>query len=264
LPRLLNGALNDAFMLNNSPLLNYTHFTVCLSKSRRMARFVAWNIDGENLKRYGRKGLSFRYDDRVSKYLQIGNDAYKDYKLDRGHVARRADLVWGPAAEAKAANRDSFYFTNITPQHQRFNQSERYGIWGLLENAIYEDVDMEALRVTVMGGPILMDDDVKYRGIKVPDEHWKVIAYVEDGTLKAKAYILSQADYLNDIEALELDEFRLWQVTLGDLGAIIDLDFGALAQADTLSPESVHHPEMLSPSGRVAREIVRREELFRY
>ena len=264
LPRLLNGAVNDAFMLNSSPHLGYTHFTVCLSKSRRMPRFVAWNIDGENLKRYGRKGLSFRYDDRVSKYLQIGNDAYKDNKLDRGHVARRADLVWGPAAEAKAANRDSFYFTNITPQHQRFNQSERYGLWGLLENAIYEDVDMEALRVTVIGGPVLKDDDMPYRAIKVPDEHWKVLAYVENGALKAKAYILSQADYLDDIEALELDEFRLWQVTVGSLGAMIDLDFRELTQADTLAAESVHHPEMLSPRGRVAREIVRREELFQY
>jgi endonuclease G len=227
-----------------------------------MARFVAWNIDGANLKKYSRNGLSFKYDDRIPKYLQIGNEVYKENNLDRGHIARRADLVWGSPGEAQAGNRESFYFTNITPQHQRFNQSERAGLWGLLENAIYEDVDIDNLRLSVMGGPVLKDDDMKYRGIKVPDEFWKALIYVQNGNLKAKAYILSQADYLNDIEALELDEFRLWQVTLADLGMKVNLDFGVLTAADTLEAERVRRPEMVSPSGRLAREIVRREDLF--
>jgi endonuclease G len=262
LPRLRQDAQADVFELNNSPHIPYTHFSVCLSKSRRMARFVAWNIDGSSLKAYSRNGLSFKFDERVPKYCQIGNEAYKENKVDRGHIARRADVVWGAAAEAQAANRESFYFTNITPQHQRFNQSERHGLWGLLENAIYEDVDVENLRVSVMGGPILKDDDMKYRGIKVPDEFWKVIAYVEKGILKAQAYVLSQADYLNDIEALELDEFRLWQVTLADLAERARLDFGDLAQADTLQIESLRRPEMAGPSGRVARELLSRDDLF--
>ncbi len=261
-PRLLGDTLDDAFKLNNSPHIPYTHFSVCLSRSRRLARFVAWNIDGANLKRYSRNGLSFKFDDRIPKSLQIGNDVYKDNKFDRGHVARRADLVWGSAAEAKAGNRESFYFTNIAPQHERFNQSERHGLWGRLENAVYEDVDIDDLRVSVLGGPMLKSDDMSYRGIQVPDEFWKVIAYVENGTLKAKAFVLSQGDYLNDIEALELDEFRLWQLTLADLGSRINLDFGALAAADTLELERVRRPEMVGPAGRLAREILSREDLF--
>jgi len=261
-PKLRADIQADAFELNHSVLIPYTHFSICLSKSRRMARFVAWNIDGANLKAYSRNGLSFKFDDRVPKYYQIGNEAYKENKVDRGHIARRADVVWGAAAEAQAGNRESFYFTNITPQHQRFNQSERHGLWGLLENAIYEDVDIDDLRVSVFGGPILKEDDMKYRGIKVPNEFWKVITYVEKGVLKAKAYVLSQADYLDDIEALELDEFRLWQVTLADLGERARLDFGALAEADTLQIEGARRPEMMGSSGRVAREILFRDELF--
>jgi endonuclease G len=170
--------------------------------------------------------------------------------------------VWGPPAEAQRGNRESFYFTNITPQHQRFNQSERAGLWGLLENAIYEDVDVEDLRVSVLGGPVLKESDMAYRGIQVPSEFWKVITFVENGTLKAKAYVLSQADLLNDIEALELDEFRLWQITLADLGARSSLDFGSLVQADTLALESLTRTEFVGTSGRVAREIMRREDLF--
>jgi hypothetical protein len=48
--------------------------------------------------------------------------------LDRGHLARRADLVWGSLPVARKANIDSFYFTNITPQVDDFNQSVRNGV----------------------------------------------------------------------------------------------------------------------------------------
>jgi endonuclease G len=261
-PALKHEVQNDAYRLDNSPHIPYTHYSVCLSKSRRMARFVAWNIDGANLKKYSRIGLGPRFDERVPREFQIGNDAYADNKLDRGHIARRADLAWGPPAEAQRGNRDSFYYTNITPQHQRFNESGRAGLWGLLENAIYEDVDVEDLRVSVLAGPAFKESDVEYRGIRLPGEFWKVISFVENGALKAKGFVLSQADLLNDIELLDLDEFRLWQVTLADLGARTSLDFGSLVHADTLALESLTHPELVGVSGRVAREIVRREELF--
>jgi endonuclease G len=261
-PIVKQAVQNDVYRLHNSPHIPYTHYSVCLSKSRRMARFVAWNIDGANLKKYSRTGLSFQLDSRIPKEFQIGNEAYTDNKLDRGHVARRADLVWGPAAEARRGNRESFYYTNITPQHQRFNQSERGGLWGLLENAIYDDVEVDDLRVSVLGGPVLKESDREYRGIQVPSEFWKVIAFVETGKLKAKAFVLSQSDLLNDIEALDLDEFRLWQITLADLGARNSLDFGSLVQADTLALESVTRPELLGASGRVAREILSRDDLF--
>jgi endonuclease G len=261
-PALKREVENDAYRLDNSPHIPYTHYSVCLSKSRRMARFVAWNIDGANLKKYSRLGLNFQFDERIPRQFQIGDDAYADNKLDRGHIARRADLAWGSPAEAQRGNRDSFYYTNITPQHQRFNDSGRAGLWGLLEDAIYDDVDVDDLRVSVLGGPVLQESDMEYRGIRVPGEFWKVIAFVESGTLKAKGFVLSQADLLNDIELLDLDEFRLWQVTLADLGARTSLDFGSLVQADTLALASLTHTELVGVSGRVAREIVRREELF--
>src|SRR5205814_10719901 len=103
----------------------------------------------------------------------------------------------------------------ITPQHQAFNQSERHGLWGRLENAIFEDVDVDNLRVSVMGGPLFRDNDIHFRGIFIPRAFWKLIALVDsaDGNTKVKAFVLTQDDLLDDIEALELDEFRLFQVS---------------------------------------------------
>jgi endonuclease G len=137
LPVLNSTVRKDAVPFNNSPFIPYTHFTVCLSKSRQVGHFVAWNIDGEQLKAYGRKGFKFGYDSRISPDFQMGDEIYVDNKLDRGHLARRADVVWGTKAEATQANHDSFLFPNITPQHESFNQSEKHGLWGELENAIF-------------------------------------------------------------------------------------------------------------------------------
>lgn len=261
-PALAAERGSDVVQFGNAGVIPYTHFSVCLSKSRRMAHFVAWNIDGGQFKAYGRKGLKFRLDSRISSGYQIGDEIYADNRLDRGHLARRADLVWGPKAEAQKGNEDSFYFTNITPQHQAFNQSERHGLWGLLEDAIYEDVSVENLLVSVFAGPVFKKNDPEYRGIRIPRDFWKVITYVdsEDGKLKVKAYLLTQDNLMDDIEALELDPFRLYQVSVPELEKITQLGFGPLKRSDTFSPAVVAGaPEAIRK--RDVREILSRAEI---
>lgn len=252
---------SDVYDFRGSNLIPYTHFSVCLSTARKMPRFVAWNIDGSELKAYGRKGLDFTVDPRVEEKYQAGNELYEGNKLDRGHIARRADLVWGPATEAQRANRDSFFYTNITPQHQAFNQSQRAGLWGLLENAIFEDVDVDDLRVSLFGGPIFKTTDMEYRGYRIPAAFWKVIAYLEATQLRAKAYVLTQDDLLNDIEALELDSFKLYQVSLDEVEKRAKLKFSAgLKAADSFVPEALAEGVSRRRALRV-REVTSREEL---
>lgn len=267
-PELSTKQKGDTVKVEGSHLIPYVHFSVCLSRSHRMAHFVAWNIDGSQLKTYGRKGLKFDFDPRAPEEFQIGDDLYSDNKLDRGHIARRADLVWGPATEAKSGNRDSFYFTNITPQHQAFNQSERHGLWGMLENAIFEDMSVDRLRLCVMGGPLFKTNDPLYRGVRIPRDFWKLITFVDadDGNaIKLKAYVLTQKDLLNDLEALDLDPFRLYQVSLGTLGELTKFSFARLRKFDTFAPESLK-PELLGGKlelaiARGAREVLSRADL---
>lgn len=256
----LKGKTKDAFKLNGGVVIPYTHFSVCQSKSRGFAHFVAWNIDGASLKAFGRKGLRFRRDPRIPDDFQVGDELYANNNLDRGHLARRADVVWGPAAEAQRANRDSFFFTNISPQHARFNQSERGGLWGLLENAIFEDTDVEDLRVSVLGGPVFSDDDPIYRKVKVPRSFWKVLLFVDeaDRKLKAKAYVLTQRNLLNDIEIFELDPFRMYQISVRKLEQMIGLDLGATVRA----ADAFVAPQAAEGVGGVdLREITSRADL---
>ncbi|WP_018686622.1 DNA/RNA non-specific endonuclease [Actinokineospora enzanensis] len=231
-PDLDPAVRDDACLLDGSSRIDYTHFSLALRTSRKFAFWVAWNIDGGGLRKLSRTGIPFVKDPRLPAAAQAGDEVYKDNRLDRGHIARRADLLWGSAAEAAKANHDSFYFPNITPQMDDFNQSMRHGIWGRLEDAIFADVDVDHLKVSVFGGPVCQDDDRAYRGVQVPREFWKIIASVQDGALRASAFLLTQN--LDHLETLDFDEFRVYQVTLGELQERTSLRFpDVLVGADT-------------------------------
>lgn len=234
LPVLDAEALQDAVLWEGLNVIPYTHFSLSLSKSRRLARWVAWNIDGAKAKRLSRSGIDFDKDPRLPEEFQSGNELYQGNRLDRGHIARRADLVWGEVAEAQQANEDSFFYTNIAPQMDDFNQSSQEGIWGQLENALYEQVDVEGLKVSVFGGPVFQSGDQVYRGVGLPSEYWKLIVFKEGGVLKARAFLLTQdLDQLR--VALALDEFRVYQVSVGELEQWTRLEFAeTLHLADDL------------------------------
>ncbi|RBL98882.1 DNA/RNA non-specific endonuclease [Glutamicibacter soli] len=207
---------DDLVQLDGSPVIDYTHFSLALSRSRKFARWVGWNIDGAQMQLLPRTGINFSKDRRIPAEDQAGDDLYTENRLDRGHLARRADLTWGPNAEAQQANRDSFYFTNITPQMEDFNQSRQAGIWGRLENALYEDVELDDLRCSVFAGPVLRDEDQPYRGYQLPAEYWKIILFEQAGRFTARAFLLTQnLDRLQVLMAL--DEFRVYQITVSEV-----------------------------------------------
>jgi len=237
----VGASLRDdvAATVDGQKIVRYTHFSLQMKASRRFAFWVAWNIDGGAFKALSRNGIPFVKDPRVREDLQTGDELYVNNDLDRGHLARRADLVWGSLPVAKKANIDSFFFTNITPQMDDFNQSSRDGVWGRLEDAVFADVDVEDLKVSVFGGPVFHDDDRVYRGVPLPREYWKVLAFRESGRLKARAFLLTQN--LDQLEALELDEFRVFQTSLAELEARTSLTFpSVLRDADTLAvPEAL-------------------------
>ena len=218
---------------SNGVVRDYTHFSLAMSAARRFCRWVAWNVDGNGLIQLSRTDQRFVIDREYDPRFQVDDGLYSGNRLDRGHIARRADLLWGSRAEAERANADSFFFTNITPQLDDFNQSSRQGLWGQLEDAIYEDVDVDDLRLSVFGGPIFKDTDLLYRDVLVPRSFWKLIAYVEGGTLKAKAFVLTQDDLEAKLESLGLDTFNLYQIAIADLSGMTGLDYGALTAADT-------------------------------
>ncbi|RCK67977.1 DNA/RNA non-specific endonuclease [Desertihabitans brevis] len=213
--------------------LDYTHFSVGLDPARRLAAWTAVNIDGAALVDVARGGDDWFLDPRLPEEQQTGPEVYARNDLDRGHLVRRRDPVWGEAAER--ANADTFCYTNAAPQAAGFNQSKE--LWLGLEDHLLTTTDAADVRVSVLTGCVFAEDDPGYRGIRIPRRFYKVAAWVEAGALLSVGYLLDQSRQLEDVELGRAGEpllgpYRTFQVPVGDLAALTGLDLGPLPAAD--------------------------------
>ncbi|MBE1877956.1 DNA/RNA non-specific endonuclease [Myceligenerans pegani] len=250
--------------------LDYTHFSVLLDPARRLASVTACTIDGGKLVDLPRTG-SWRLDPRVPAREQAGKSLYENNPLDRGHLVRRLDPVWGDMASAEQANADTFTFTNAAPQVDAFNQSKE--LWNGLEDHVLEYANSHDHRIVVFTGPVLDEDDPVYRGVAIPRMFWKVVAWASagdgptgdegDSRLYAAGFVLDQTPQLDDADldaitaqALARDQvpplgpFRTYQVPVVDVGSLTSIDLGPLLTADVLGME----PQ--PPSGNEPAEIL--------
>lgn len=232
-------------------VLPYTHFSVVLRPDRRLAAATAVCIDGEHLVEDVPRDDAWYYDPRVPEEWQAGPEVYRDNSLDRGHLVRRLDPVWGAGAVAVRANGDTFHYTNAAPQADVFNQGKE--VWQGLENYLLDHAARHDRRLTVLTGPVLHDSDPPYRGVQVPLRFWKVAAFLHDGALAATAYVLDQSpDLTRDADRAlagalpgappPLGAFRTYQVPVEDVVLLTGLDLGPLPAADLMpaarAPES--------------------------
>jgi len=230
LPKLPAALQADAAPLvdGSGSELKYSHFSVVMSKARRLAYFTAVNIDGASLQQPLRKRDVWYFDPRLDRKYQTGPGLYADNELDRGHLVRRLDPVWG--VEALEAQEDTFHFTNCAPQHQKLNRDT----WLGLEDYVLNNSAVDHLKVTVFTGPVFREDDMVYRKkYRIPSEFWKVVVVVKsDGQLSATAYLLTQRDLLSSLELF--GPYKTYQVAVSQIEALTGLSLGDLSARDPL------------------------------
>lgn len=215
-------------------VLTYTHYSVVMSRSRRLPLFAAVNIDGgarlELTRKEGSGGSDrWYFDPRLDKALQAGPKVYAGSHCDKGHMVRRLDPVWGAEAEARRANDETFFYTNACPQHRDLNRKT----WSDLEDFIYDRAVANRLKLSVFTGPVLSKKDVPFRGVQAPTEFWKVVVTIDKGRLSASGYLQSQVDLLHDLE-FAFGEFKTYQVEVADIERRTRLDFGRLRECDPM------------------------------
>lgn len=231
LPTLSAELEDDKAMLNDSSghELRYNHFSLVMSKKRRLAFFTAVNIDGSQLRKIGREDRWY-LDPRISKEYQSGAELYSNNPLDRGHLVRRLDPVWGDVAQY--ANEDTFHFTNCAPQHSSLNQQT----WADLEDYILSNTDNHDLKVSVFTGPVFRDDDMLYREqFQIPAEFWKVVVFLKDNvSLSATAYLQTQKNLIENLR-FAFGEYHTYQVSIAKIESLTKLNFGDLRNYDPLA-----------------------------
>ena len=230
--------------------LLYTHFTVLLDPARRLAIAIGVNIDGDQLITVDR-GDDWHLDSRVPVYEQAGEGVYARNDLDRGHLVRRQDPVWGDTTTARRANYDTFAYTNAAPQAGAFNQSKELRLG--LEDHVLTYARTNGNRISVFTAPVLSTQDPIYRGVKIPQAFWKIAAWTTttrgSTALHAAGFVLDQSPQLEDID-LDTDRapalmygnppplgpYRTYQVPIVDITDLTGLNLAALSDADVYAP----------------------------
>lgn len=216
--------------------LKYHHFSVVMNGRRRIAFFAAVNIDGVAWRGMERETDRWIVDPRIAATAQAGEELYAANALDRGHLVRRLDPAWGTnAALVKAANDDTFHFSNCSPQHEDYNQGK--SLWAGLEDYVLMNADKENLRVSVFNGPVFAENDAVYRGIQLPRQFWKIAVMVRDKKLHATGYLLSQAALIKNLKEgdFAFGAYQTFQVPIKTIEKLTGMDFGPLRSADPLN-----------------------------
>lgn len=246
LDELLRGQISKlAPILNptddNKYYLHYFNFSVAINKSRRLCAITAVNIDGKRSESLDRENNPWIIDPRMNAKYQTGPAVYASNDLDRGHMVRRLDPVWGP--NAKAANDDTFHYSNSAPQHKNLNQKT----WLSLEEYILGNADKANIKVSVFTGPVFGEDDFPYRDVLLPMKFWKVAAMIKaDGTPSVTGYMLSQPNEIDDFRTAEgikedgFGAFKTYQVSLAKIEKETGLHFGKYSEFDPLQAVGVN------------------------
>ncbi|MDX1940582.1 MAG: DNA/RNA non-specific endonuclease [Saprospiraceae bacterium] len=237
-----------------APLLNYRHFSVAVNPARRMPYYTAVNIDAERYNKLKdqiptRKEIgddNWVLDKRIPKSIQLPESFYKDNDFDLGHMVRREDVLWGENVEqALAANDDTFYLTNATPQHKDFNRNAER--WKGLEDYALKNARKNNLRVSVFSGCVFDEKDRKFKEVQIPGKFWKILIIVKpDGELSATGYIVQQDDLIEDITergGFSYEQFKTYQVPISRIEAATGLQF-QLNDYDPLQKMGIRGSEM--------------------
>lgn len=225
-------------------LLNYEHFSLAMHAERGMAVFTAVNLDGSQEVRLKRLADPWAKDPRIPAGVQIGGDLYAGNELDQGHLVRRLDPMWGPTA--RLAERDTFFYTNCTPQYSSFNRA----LWAELEDYLLDNAQTDGFRACVFTGPVLADDDPVFKEVALPRAYWKVAAMLraDSHELSATAYVVSQADLISNLEFV-YGQCKTYQVPIAKVETLTGLNFGGLDEVDAFrDEEGVGFREISSPT----------------
>lgn len=232
--------------LNNGEIFDFTHFSLVMNKVMKSAIYVASNID-KSQQCSIKEERRWHFDDRIGKENQLGNEFYTNDNntWDRGHLARRADLIWGSVEEAKKAQYDSCCWANISLQHHKFNT----GIWNDLEDWVLDKAkdDILSKKLSIFTGPIYGEYSIEYCGannplgckIFIPTAFWKSIFYInKSNDLKCISFIMTQKEYLIKGTLEDLKLLQPYQVKLEEISNITNLKFDdSLYMADVLNTD---------------------------
>lgn len=192
-------------------IVRYGTLSVAYHLGWRQPQWVAYRLDEGRLREeVSRQGMSFRADPLLGDYTP-GNQDFRGTGYSRGHLKPAAD-----SRSSERAMRESFYYTNVSPQLPQFNS----GIWNALEMWVRRSAALaDALYIAT--GPCFLDAPIGYMGqarvpvathfykalLKREGDAWCAVGFIIPHDLDRKAKPEEFAVSVDSLEALTRIDF---------------------------------------------------------
>lgn len=129
----------------------------------KLSRWVAYKIDKENIGK--RPNISFKSDPLLPKNIRLHpsayNGMYAQYGTDRGHLAPAITI-------SKNYGHESFYLSNILPQHSELNRK----IWKNIEQRNRTIATQKDISLYVLTGAI---NTYRNGKLQPSNQFWKIV-----------------------------------------------------------------------------------------
>lgn len=181
-------------------LIHYANFSIVMNPIRRMAWYVAYNIDGTAFQKGLPRNDSWMQDPSWPESLQPLNEHFLRSGWDRGHLISPSLVCWGDVRIAGIARKQANYLTNVTPQSSMMNQK-----WWLSLEETERRAAVGRKRVIGMSGPVFEENDETFRDkfekdgmfiawetYRIPKAYWKLIITRNGENIEYVAFILDQ------------------------------------------------------------------------
>lgn len=161
-------------------LIFHTGHAVSYNKDWKIPNWVSYELTIEETMGEEKRHDKFASDPHIKEGAATLAD-YRNSGYDRGHMAPAADLKWSSASMV-----ESFYLSNICPQHPKLNQRR----WKDLENKV-RDWAIADSAVIVICGPIVNQSPkcIGSNNVVVPHGFFKVILSPYKESPKAIGFI---------------------------------------------------------------------------
>ena len=188
-------------------ILKKKSFTVSFNPRTNLPNWVAWRLDKDKLVERESRSDHFEPDPELPADKAVDTKDYTRSGWDRGHMCPAGDNRWH-----WKAMKESFYMTNVCPQHHNLNR----GDWKELEDKCRAWVKEFNEPLYIVCGPVLYKGKkASYIGqkhkVRVPEAFFKVVMTgIESGNPRAIGFLYKNAagdkpldSYVNSVDEIE-------------------------------------------------------------
>lgn len=190
-------------------IIRHSGYTVSYNKDLKIPNWVSYELTREETKGKEKRGNRFIADPLVIGPIATNAD-YTRSGYDKGHMAPAADMKWSPEAM-----KESFYFSNMCPQHPQLNRrgwknlEEKIRNWAIADSAI------------IICGPIIEKHPktIGKNKVVVPQKFFKVVLSPFAKPIRAIGFLF------NNEQAVE--PLSSYVVTVDSIESLTNMDFFA-------------------------------------